>query len=281
MPNRLRYPTDLTDRQWSLLEGLLPPPRPGGRPESHPRREIVNAILYLIRTGCAWRMLPKDFPPWPTVYWYFASWRDDGTLEALHDALREKVRERDRRRGTTMRNTTPSAGVIDAQSLRGADTVGKGSRGYDAGKKVNGRKRHIVTDTLGLLLVITVTAASVQDRDGARPLLRRLHEALPSVTHIFCDGGYRGRLVELARTTWAITLEHVKKPVDQRGFAVLPRRWVVERTFAWLMRWRRLVRDYERLPETHEALVRWAMVGLMLNRLAPRPGPKPWATPRR
>jgi len=277
MPKRLRYPTDLTDRQWSLLEGLLPPPKLGGRPESHPRREIVNAILYLTRTGCAWRMLPKDFPPWPTVYWYFANWRDDGTLEAAHDTLREHVRERDRTQ-KKRRNLIPSAGVIDAQSLRGADTVGANSRGYDAGKKVNGRKRHIVTDTLGLLLVISVTAASVQDRDGARPLLARLHKALPSVNHVFCDGGYAGQLIGLAKQAWAITLEHVKKPVDQRGFAVLPRRWVVERTFAWLMRWRRLVRDYERLPETHEALVRWAMVGLMLNRLAPRPGPKPWAT---
>lgn len=276
MSAQLRYPTDLTDRQWRLVEPLLPPPKAGGRPESHPRREIVNAILYLVRTGCAWRMLPREFPPWQTVYWYFAAWRDDGTLVRLHDTLREQVRAR-QRRGPRRRDPTPSAGVVDSQSLRGADTVGADSRGYDAAKKVNGRKRHIVTDTVGLLLVVLVSAASVQDRDGGAGVLGRLHVALPRVTHVFADGGYAGRLVVLAKQAWAITVEVVRKPADQKGFAVLPRRWVVERTFAWLMRWRRLVRDYERLPRSHEALVRWAMVGVMLNRLAPRPGPKPWA----
>jgi transposase len=232
----------------------------------------VNAILYLVRTGCSWRMLPREFPPWPTVYWSFAAWRDDATLSGLHDTLRERVRARQRGR-----DPTPSAGVVDSQSLRGADTVGADSGGYDAAEKVNGRKRHIVTDTVGLLLVVWVSAASVQDRDGGAGVLGRLHVTLPRVRHVFADGGYAGRLVALARQAWAMTVDVVRKPADQRGFAVLPRRWVVERTFAWLMRWRRLVRDYERLPRSHEALVRWAMVGLTLNRLAPRPGPKPWA----
>lgn len=280
MASRLRYPTDLTDRQWRLIEPSLPPPKTSGRPEKHPRREIVNAILYLVRTGCAWRMLPKDFPPWQTVYWYFKNWRDDGTLERLHDHLRDRVRTQLRAGDTRRRRPEPTAGVIDSQSLRAADTVCADSRGYDAGKKVNGRKRHIVTDTLGLLLVVTVTAASVQDRDGGRGLLKRLHRHLPSVRHIFADGGYAGRFIATAKSAWALTVEVIRKPKDQKGFSVLPRRWVVERTFSWLMRWRRLTRDYERLPATHEAFVRWAMVGVMVNRLAPRPGRKPWSQQR-
>jgi len=146
------------------------------------------------------------------------------------------------------------------------------------GKKINGRKRHIVVDTVGLLLVVMVSAASVQDRDGGRGILKLVHHAIGSVRHVFADGGYQGRLVAIAKSAWGIVVEVVKKPADQVGFAVLPRRWVVERTFSWLMRQRRLVRDYERLPETHEAMVKWAMVAIMLNRLAPKPGPKPWST---
>ena len=278
MPPESRYPSDLTDRQWELVEPLLPgpPAGPAGRPPEHSKREIVNAILYLTRAGCAWRMLPKDFPPWQTVYRYFRAWRQDGTLDRLHDALRERVRAKQEGR-----NPEPSAGIVDSQSVKGADTVSKGTRGYDAGKKINGRKRHIVTDTLGLLLVVLVTAASVQDRDGGRGILKLLKAALPGVRHIFADGGYQGQLIALAKRAWEIVVEVVKKPAEQVGFAVLPRRWVVERTFSWLLRWRRLVRDYERLPETHEAFVKWAMVGLMLNRLQPPPGPKPWDTKKR
>ena len=271
-----RYPTDLTDRQWLIVEPLLPsdPPRaPGGRPLIHGKREIVNAILYLTRAGCSWRMLPKDLPPWQTVYWYFRAWEKDGTLDRVHDALRERVRAKEEGR-----NPEPSAGIVDSQSVKGADTVSAETRGYDAGKKVNGRKRHIVVDTIGLLLVVMVTAASIQDRDGGRGILKLLRSLLPSVRHIFADGGYRGQLVATAKSAWGIVVEVVKKPVGQLGFAVLPRRWVVERTFSWLLRWRRLVRDYERLPEVHEAFVKWAMVGLMLNRLAPPPGPRPWST---
>jgi len=278
MSNKRRYPTDLTGRQWRLVEPLLPepPPGPAGRPPKHGKREVVNAILYQVRAGGSWRMLPKDFPPWETVYGYFARWRDDGTLDALHDALREQVRAKRERR-----NPAPSAGIVDSQSLKGADTVAAATRGYDAGKKINGRKRHIVTDTIGLLLVVMVSAACVQDRDGGRGILKLLHGTLASVSLVYADGGYQGRLVTLAQSAWGIVLEIVRKPADQRGFAVLPRRWVVERTFSWLLRWRRLVRDYERLPQTHEAMVKWAMVGLMLNRLAPPPGPKPWASKRK
>jgi transposase len=268
-----RYPTDLTDRQWELIEPLLPEPSSNpGRPAKHPKRVIVNAILYHVRAGGSWRMLPKDFPPWETVYGYFRDWRKGGTLNRVHDALREQVRTKHE-----ARNADPSAGIVDSQSVKGADTVSAETRGYDAGKKINGRKRHIVCDTIGLLLVVMVTAASVQDRDGGRGILKRLHSALSSVAHVFADGGYQGQLIATAKSAWNIVIEVVKKPAGQLGFAVLPRRWVVERTFSWLLRWRRLVRDYERLPETHEAMVKWAMVGLMLNRLAPPPGPKPWS----
>ncbi|MCA1679310.1 MAG: IS5 family transposase [Actinobacteria bacterium] len=276
MSTSKRYPTDLTDRQWALVEPLLPsdPPRgPGGRPPEHSKREIVNAILYQVRAGGAWRMLPRDLPPWQTVYGYFRDWRADGTLDRLHDALREEVRTEQEQR-----NPEPSAGIVDSQSVKGADTVSASTRGYDAGKKVNGRKRHIVVDTIGLLLVVIVTSASVQDRDGGRGILKLLHGALGSVRHVFADGGYRGQLVAVAKSAWGIAVEVVRKPPDQRGFAVLPRRWVVERTFSWLMRQRRLARDYERLPATHEAIVKWAMVAVMLNRLAPPPGPRPWSS---
>jgi len=278
-----RYPTDLTNQQWAIIEPLLAgtePVAPGGRPPIHAKREIVNAILYLTRSGCAWRMLPADFPHWRTVYGYFAQWRDDGTLDLIHDTLREEVRATKEKKGRKPRNPTPTGGVIDSQSLRGADTVSTATRGYDAGKKVEGRKRHIVTDTLGLLLVVMVTAASVQDRDGGADILKLTHKLVPSLRHVFADGGYAGRLVGKAKRYWKIAVEVVKKPPQQHGFSVLPRRWVVERTFAWLMRWRRLTRDYERLPETHEAFVKWAMIGLMLNRLSRPPGPKPWTTAR-
>ncbi len=280
MTPKRRYPTDLTDRQWAIIEPLLPevePAAPGGRPPIHSKREIVNAILYVTRTGCAWRMLPKDLPAWRTVYGYFADWRDDGTVDLIHDALRDQVRTTKEKKAGKPRKAGPTGGVIDSQSLRGADTVSKATRGYDAGKKVNGRKRHIVTDTLGLLLVVMVTTASVQDRDGGADIVKMAHGFFPTLRHIFADGGYAGRLVAMAKEYWKITVEVVKKPPDQVGFAVLPRRWVVERTFAWLMRWRRLVRDYERFPETHEAFVKWAMIGLMVNRLARPPGRRPWA----
>ncbi len=277
MSSKRRYPTDLTDRQWELVCPLLPdtPPGPAGRPVVHDKREIINAILYHVRAGGSWRMLPKDLPPWQTVYGYFRDWTNDGTLKALHDALREQVRVKE------SRGAEPSAGIVDSQSVKGADTVPAASRGFDAGKKINGRKRHIVVDTIGLMLVVMVTAASVQDRNGGESILERLHHALGSVRHIFADGGYQGALVELAKRSWGLVVEVVKKPADQIGFAVLPRRWVVERTFSWLMRWRRLVRDYERLPETHEAIVHIAMIGLMLNRLAPPPGPRPWTSKKR
>lgn len=276
MPSGRRYPTDLTDQQWALIEPLLPdpPPGPAGRPPAHDKREIINAILYINRAGCAWRMLPKDFPPWQTVYWYLWRWRKDGAVDRIHDRLREQVRVKEGRE-----SPEPSAGILDCQSVKGADTVPAATRGYDAGKKINGRKRHIITDTLGLLLLVVVTAACVQDRDGARPALKRPKRRLPSVGHIFADGGYSGQLVATAKSAWRIVIEIVKRPAGQKGFQILPRRWVVERTLSWLYRYRRLRSDYERLTQTHQAFVKWGMINLMLNRLAPPPGPKAWATP--
>ena len=259
-----RYPSDLDDQEWAVLEPLLPPVRAGGRgrPPVHSRRAIVNAILYLDRAGCAWRYLPADFPPWRTVYGYFAAWRDNATLQRLHDQVRGQVR------AAAGRDVMPTAAVIDSQSVRAADTVPKTSRGWDNAKKVNGRKRHIAVDTAGLLLAVVVTAACVQDRDAARPLLRNLRRALPGVKLTWADGGYAGKLVTWATTRLKLTITIVKRPDDLHTFQVLPRRWVVERTFAWISKHRRTVRDYERLPASHEAMILWAMIALMTRRLA-------------
>jgi transposase len=240
------------------LPGYVPGGR--GRPRIWPTRAIVEAILYVDRTRCAWRYLPADFPPWPTVYGYFAAWRDDGTLARLHDVLRAQAR------AAAGRDPEPTAAVIDSQSVRAADTVPKASRGWDNAKKVNGRKRHIAVDTTGLLLAVVITAASVQDRDGARPLLWNLHRACRRIQLIWADAVYAGKL-----TAWAATLKMRIQIVSKRNphaFEVLPRRWVVERTFAWISNHRRTTRDYERLPASHEAMVLWAMVVLMARRLA-------------
>jgi len=273
MSSSRSYPSDLTDEQWALVDPLLSASKPGGRHASRPRRGIVDAIMYLLRTGCSWRQLPKDFAPWPTVYFYFKRWRDDGSLDSLHDALRDQVRRAEGR------DEQPTAAIIDAQSVKGAATVGASSRGYDAGKKINGRKRHLVVDTVGLLLLVIVTTASVQDRDGARPVLEAMGTTFPAVKLVWADGGYAGKLVEWAKTAVRIVLEIVKKKEGQHGFEVLPRRWVVERTLSWITGCRRLDRDYERLPETSEAMVKWAMIGIMTRRLAPGPGRRPWSTP--
>ena len=250
---RRGYPSDLSDAQWALIEPLLPEPSAGGRPEKHSRREIVNGILYVVRSGCPWRYLPADLPPWQTVYWYFTAWEDAGVTEKLLAALRVKARVQ------AGREPEPTAGIIDSQSVKGADTVGIDSRGYDAGKKINGRKRFIVTDTLGLLVVVVVLAASWQDRDGAKSTLLAAYAATP-IRHVFADQSFAGKLVDWAKTLLHTTVEIVRKPADQVGFAVHPRRWVVERTLAWLTACRRLARDYERHPATSEAMIRWAAI---------------------
>lgn len=260
------YPSDTTDAEWRILGPLVPvggtQPGRGGRPVSYPRRDIVDAIRYLVRTGCQWDALPIDFPPAPLVKHYFTVWTRDGTLNQLHNTLREQVRQVDGR------DRDPSAALLDSQSLRGAETVPRTSRGYDSGKKVNGRKRHIVTDTCGWLLAVLVTGANVQDRDAGHLLMWILHTVFPTVRHVWADGGYAGKLVDYATTMLGITVQIVSKLAGQVGFIVLPRRWCVERTFSWINRCRRTVRDYDRLPEHHAATVYWAMIIIMGRRLA-------------
>lgn len=261
-----RYPSDTSDAEWQVMAGYVPvggtSPAKGGRPVTYPRRDIVDAIRYLGHNGCVWRALPVDFPPHALVYHYFTTWTRDGTLNRMHNALREQVR------AAEGRHVEPSAGLVDAQSLRAAETVGRPSRGYDAGKKINGRKRHIVVDTCGLLLAVLVTTAGVQDRDGARPLLWALRACFPTIRLVWADSGYAGKLVDWAGDLLSLNLTIVRKLADQVGFIVLHRRWVVERTFSWINRCRRTVRDYERLPEHHAAMVQWAMLIIMTRRLA-------------
>lgn len=261
------YPTSsITDAQWAVIEPLLPPPGNttgrGGRPIKHPRRLTLDAIFYLVRGGIAWRQLPAGFPPATTVYDVFRGWVADGTWIRIHDALRDQVRL------AAGRNPLPAAAVIDSQSVRGADTVPGRSRGYDAGKKINGRKRHIAVDTNGLLLAVVVTIAGIQDRDAAHRLLTALRAKFSGVSLVWADGGYAGRLVRWANQVLTLAVQVVKRGDDTTGFHVLPRRWVVERTFAWLSKYRRCVRDYETRPEHHEAMIYIAMIMAMSRRLA-------------
>jgi putative transposase len=261
-PSRTSYDTDLTDAEWEQLAPLVPPVKPGGRPPKYSRREILNGIFYAVRSGSAWKLLPHDLPPWRTVYHYFWLWRRTGVRQQIQDTLRERVRE------AAGRNPNPSAAVVDSQSIRTSEAGGV--RGYDGGKKIRGRKRHILVDTLGLLLLVVVTAANVQDRNGAQLLLAPLAQQFRRLRRIWADGAYAGELASWTRglRKWGkVQLEIVRKPKGQKGFVVLPWRWRVERTFAWLCRNRRLRCDYERLPQTTEALIYVARIRLMTHRL--------------
>lgn len=258
-----RYQTDLTDAQWALLQPLLPKPAPTGRPRAD-LREVTNGILYLVRTGCQWRLLPKCFPPWSTVHTWYRRWRTDGTLEAVHDALWRACRER------AGRDRSPASSAVDSQSVKAAGQGGE--KGFDAGKKVAGRKRHIWVDSLGLLVAVMVTGADVHDARAACDLLhrRRWDEEVPRLRVVYADSSYRaGCLREDVFDFAPFDLEVVSRPEGVRGFIRLPQRWVAERTFAWLGRSRRLGKDHERLVESSEAMVRLSMVHLMLRRLAP------------
>ncbi|WP_328908147.1 IS5 family transposase [Streptomyces sp. NBC_00234] len=261
----------MTDAEWAQVKPLLPVPAwlegRGGQPEGYCHRQMLDAIRYLVAGGISWRAMPTDFPVWNRVYAFFRRWRQAGLIAEFHDRLRGMVREREGR------ETEPTAGIIDAQSVRAAASAPAASRGYDGGKKVPGRKRHIVTDCLGMLLVVAVTAANIPDRDAAIGLLGRLRSLHHEITWVWADGGYTGGLVDWAKEKLDLTLQIVKRTDDMEGFVVLPRRWVVERTFAWLMHSRRLARDYETLPAASEAMIRWSMITRMGRRLArPRAG---------
>src|SRR3989338_7150536 len=264
--SRLAYDSDLTDRQWKRIAILIPEARNtcvkggGGRPPRYDSRDILNAILYVSRTGCQWRLLPHDFPNWQTVYTRFVRWHNEGVFERMNTELRISVRVHQGR------NPEPSAGIIDSQSVKIVANIGYS--GFDGAKKVNGRKRHIVTDTLGLLLKVVVHEANLSDRVSAETVLAKVHVQFKRIKTIFADQGYTGKLIVFARTTLYMTIEIIKR-TEVRTFHILPRRWVVERTFGWFGFYRRLAKDYERSPRHSEAFVYIAMSNVMLGRLAP------------
>ena len=248
------YSSNVSDSQWQIISKYLDVERN----RKYELREIINAILYLVKTGCQWRMLPGDFPNWSIVYYYFSVWKQDGTLEQIHESLIEKIRKQHNK------NEEPSVGIIDAQSVKNT-LVSSQDKGFDAGKKIKGIKRHIIVDTLGLILAVVIQSASVQDRDGAISVINALTENWKKVIKIFADSGYRGELIEIVKRRFKIELEIIKRN-ELHTFKVLPKRWIVERTFSWIDTNRRNSKNYERLNQTSVAMVHLSAIRIMLNR---------------
>ena len=262
---RRPYRTDLSDARWALIEPMLSAWRAGRvglgiSPIQHDLREIVNAILYVNRTGIAWEYLPHDFPPYKTVHGYFALWEKEGITEAIHDAMRGKVRR------AAGRDAEPTAVIVDAQTVKTSGSVPEHAQGIDAGKKIKGTKRHVATDVLGLLLVVLVTAASVQDTVGGRAVVEQVARQHPTVSVAWADSGYKQSVIDTG-AAYGIDVQVVTKDPQQRGFVPQRKRWAVERTFGWLMLHRRLVRDYETNPARSRSMIHWAMIDNMSRRL--------------
>jgi len=249
-----KYSTDLNDLQWQIIVKI----QNDKRIRKHSLRSIWDAIFYVTKSGCQWRLLPANFPPWQTVYYYFRKWKREGLIEEIHDTLVTQIRIK------SGKTETPSVGIVDSQSVKTTSVAGE-CRGYDAGKRTKGRKRHIIVDTLGLLLAVAVHSADIQDRDGAKLVMENLRHKYFSILKIFADGGYAGQLIDYVKITFNWILEIVKRS-ETGEFKVLPKRWIVERTIAWFNNYRRNSKDYEYLTETSEAIIQLAMIRIMLNR---------------